>query len=108
MDVIGITETWLNDKILDEEISIKGYMLFRKDRKDDFKTRGGGVALFVRNDLHPIQNTELTELHFPESIWCSLNCNGESTLVGVCYRAPDSSEINDKALYSLLNKFPET
>src|SRR6267154_3383936 len=37
-------------------------------------------------------------------MWCSINCNSENTLIGVCYRAPDSSEINDKALYSLLNR----
>ena len=58
----------------------------------------------MRNDLHPIHKTELTESNFPESLWCSINCNGENTLIGVCYRAPDSAEINDKALYSLLNR----
>ena len=104
LDIVGITETWLNDKISDEELHIKGYTLLRNDRNDNIKSRGGGVVLYVRNELHPIHKTDLTELNFPESIWCSINCNGENTLIGVCYRAPDSSEINDIALYSLLNR----
>src|SRR3989441_2022907 len=104
LDIIGITETWLNDKISDEELNIRGYTLIRNDRNDNIKSRGGGVALYVRNELHPVHKSDLTELNFPESIWCSINCSGENTLIGVCYRAPDSSEIQDKALYSLLNR----
>ena len=85
LDIIGrpITETWLNDKISDEELSIKGYTLFRNDRNDNIKTRGGGVALYVRIELNPVCKTDLKELNFPESIWCSINCNGESTLKGM-------------------------
>ena len=59
LDIIGITETWLNDKLSDEELSIKGYTLFRNDRNDNIKTRGGGVALYVRNELNPVCKTDL-------------------------------------------------
>ena len=62
------------------------------------------MALYVRNELNPFCKTDLKELNFPESIWCSINCNGECTLIGVCYRAPDSAEINDKAMYALLDR----
>ena len=33
-DVIGITETWENDEILDAEFCIPGFTLFRQDRKN--------------------------------------------------------------------------
>ena len=45
---ICLTETHLNPDILDAEISIKGYTLFRSDRVG--RTHGG-VCIYVRNDL---------------------------------------------------------
>ena len=58
LDIIGISETWLNDKITDEELFINGYTLFRNDRNDKIKTRGGGVALYIRNELQPIHRSD--------------------------------------------------
>ena len=47
---VGITETWLCDNVLDEEVthSFPGYSMSRSDRHGK---QGGGVALFVRDDL---------------------------------------------------------
>ena len=45
---ICVTESHLNPSILDAEISIAGYDLFRSDRKD---RSHGGVAIYVRKDL---------------------------------------------------------
>ena len=103
-DIIGITETWLNSSIADSEMSIKGYTLYRNDRKDEEKHRGGGVALYVHNDLNCVQRDDIFEPNFPETIWCNISCNGGNTLVGVCYRAPNSLQINDEAFYLLINK----
>lgn len=103
-DVIGITETWLNAGILDSEMSIEGYTLHRNDRNIEEKHRGGGVALYVHNDLNCVHRDEIFEKNFPESIWCNISCNGKNTIVGVCYRAPNSTQINDEALYSLINR----
>ena len=58
--------------------------------------------MYVRNELNPVHKTEITEINFPESTWGSINWNDASTLIGMCYRAPDSLEINDRAMYSLL------
>ena len=46
-DIIGITETWLNDGILDSEMSIEGYTLHRNDRNMAEKHRGGGGGCFI-------------------------------------------------------------
>src|SRR5437870_11203385 len=40
-DIIGITESWLNAEILDNEMSIEGYNLHRNDRNNAEKHRGG-------------------------------------------------------------------
>lgn len=104
IDLIGVAETWLNEDIGDSEMNFEGFSIFRKDRDSLTKKRGGGVAFYIRNELNGFCREELFEIDFPETIWCTISCNGESTLVGVCYRPPDSTQINDKALYSLVNK----
>ena len=50
---IALTETWLADHN-DAELAIKGYKLFRSDRKGRVVKRGrhsGGVAMYIRDDL---------------------------------------------------------
>ena len=44
-DIVGHSETWANDNISDSELNIPGYSLYRKDRNNKFKSKGGGVAL---------------------------------------------------------------
>ena len=106
-DIVGITETWLYSEISDSEMSIDGYTLLRNDRNDAEKHRGGGVALYVHNDLNCVHRDDLYEQNFPETVWCNISCNGDNTLVGVCYRAPNSMQINDEALYSLISRVSE-
>ena len=43
--IIGITESWANDHILDVELQIEGYR--------NIEHKGGGVLLYVRNLLNP-------------------------------------------------------
>ena len=45
---ICLTETHLNPDILDAEVSINGYNLYRSDRNN---RSHGGVAIYVRKDL---------------------------------------------------------
>ena len=42
-DVICITETWLSQEISSEEISIPGYLLYRRDRN----RHGSGVLMYI-------------------------------------------------------------
>ena len=108
VDIISITETWLNDNVTDDEVSINGYTLFRKDRRDEVKCRGGGVAMYIKNELSPTFNSDLENDNFLESIWCSIGFGSDTTILGVCYRAPDSIESNDEKLYNLLNRLKKT
>ena len=84
-DIIGITESWAGSHILDSELAIEGYDLFRKDRSVD--RMGGGVLLYVRSTLCPVQ-CELQSA-FPEQVWCYIfDSNGYRFYIGVCYRSP--------------------
>ena len=43
-DIFAVSESWLNDTIIDSEIAIEGYQVYRKDRSNSI---GGGVCLYV-------------------------------------------------------------
>ena len=101
-DILGITETWLDSRITDSELAFEGYTLIRRDREDSAKLRGGGVLLYIKNELNPVIKSEL-KCSKIETLFCSIQCNGESTMLGICYRPPDSTESSDTELYSLLD-----
>ena len=46
-NIIGLTETWLKDSILNSEILPTGYTIYRLDHP----SRGGGVLLAVKRLL---------------------------------------------------------
>ena len=85
-DVVGITESWATGEIMDSELSMEGYVLFREDRRDCEAVRGGGVILYVKESLNPGVFRPVTD--FPEQVWCSIKMNRrEELLIGVCYRS---------------------
>jgi hypothetical protein len=49
LDVISVTETWLNDNVSNNEIFPSGYNIIRKDRPSN--KRGGGVLLALREGI---------------------------------------------------------
>ena len=60
-DMIFITESWLNDKILDSQVCPNGYQIIRKDRTSDLLKRGGGVLLLYKNGLNVVDKTECSQ-----------------------------------------------
>ena len=46
----------------------------------------------------------MNENNFSETLFCSIICGKEKTLLGVCYGPPNSTGGNDDILFSLLNK----
>ena len=57
IDVLAISETWLSNIIPDSFVNINGYKLYRKDRLN--KT-GGGVAIFIKENINHTIPTDLT------------------------------------------------
>ena len=106
-DVVGITESWLNDDISTAEVHIPGYAVYRQDRPDTFRGIGGGVLLYVRSNLNSIEKEDISG-RFVNSAWCEIPSNStgipNSITVGVVYRSPNSPEGNDSLLFDMLNK----
>lgn len=48
IDILAVSETWLNENIASQLVSIRGYTFLRRDRGG----RGGGVGLYIRNYLN--------------------------------------------------------
>ena len=79
LDVFGITESWLRDDIDSAEISYPGYVVYRQDRRDTHKGFGGGVSLYVKDDIVSIEKPEL-QGSFVNSVWCELTINNSGSL----------------------------
>ena len=56
VDIIALTETWLDDNFLDSELHLNDYNIFRRDRSN---RRGGGVLLAIKDQISSIQRTDL-------------------------------------------------
>jgi hypothetical protein len=50
-----------------------------------------------------MEREDIFDIHFPECIWCDIEISGEKTLIGICYRPPDSSKLQDEALNKILS-----
>uniref|UniRef100_A0A803JG40 Reverse transcriptase domain-containing protein n=1 Tax=Xenopus tropicalis TaxID=8364 RepID=A0A803JG40_XENTR len=94
-DLIGITETWWDDKC-DWAVNLNGYTLFRRDREIK---KGGGVCLYVKSDLKPC-NKDITNENV-ESLWVEISVRLKVTkkmIIGVCYKPPRIDEGDEAQL----------
>ena len=88
-DVLGISETWLNEDISNDTISIDGFTFERKDRNG----LGGGVGCFIQNKYTYVRRKDL-ENNDLELMWLEIKrTNSSSIFVGICYRKPDSNTL---------------
>ena len=65
IDILGITETHLSNKIKDEEIRIDRFNVQRLDRSNQ---QGGGCLMYYRENLDVIPKPKL-EVKSVETIW---------------------------------------
>ena len=89
--IVGVTESWCDSKILDTEIWLSGYKLYRQDH---IYSKGGRVLLYVHDCLPSIPFTILNNnnIHM-----CLDQLDDNTLIVGVVYRSPHSSA-DDNAL----------
>ena len=93
--VVGISESWLHEGIPNHFVDLSGYNLERLDRGwgDDIVKTGGGVAVYIRNDLS-YSATNYKHLNISsndiEIQWVEVIRNGKkSIVVANVYRPPD-------------------
>lgn len=86
-DIFTVSETWLNPRITDAEITIPGYSVVRKDRT----SRGGGVAIFIRDEIpFKIRRDIATNTANYESLLIEINRHKcKKQFVCCIYKPPD-------------------
>ena len=105
IDILGITESWANKEIEDAEIAVDGYTMFRKDRDNAEKTRGGGVILYCKDELGAVREFEDKE-NKSETIWAKIvDKDGDNMIIGLSYRSPTASEEENKDLFEQISHF---
>ena len=98
-EIVGITETWIhtNTRDFEGEFEMPGYITFKKDRLD---REGGGVMLYVRGHLDPVECKIETE---HEIVGVVLNKLEKKLHIYLVYRPPHQSAESDESLYSNLS-----
>ena len=88
IDILCVSETWLEPNIPDSLVNINGFTLFRNDGG-----RGGGTCMYVRNNL---KCAKVKINHPPcqgiEDVWVKVQLNKlPSIIVGAMYRHPHAT-----------------
>ncbi len=89
IDALCVSETWLLPNIPNQFIELSQYSVFRCD-----KGRGGGVYIFVRNDLSAtlLPTHTINRPTGVEDVWITLQLRKlPSVIIGFLYRHPKAS-----------------
>ena len=81
--IICASETKLDNTIDNSKVYINDYILSRKDKN----RQGGGVAIYVSQNIASVRNTDL-DIDGIEILWVELTLGSCCFLVGACYRPP--------------------
>lgn len=103
-NVITLSETWLTNNILNNEIKLTNYVLYRADRG----TRCGGVVTYVSSNLASELIVPTVEpLHF-ESIFVKVILHENKYItIGNIYKPPSSPAESFKCIISTINSISD-
>ena len=64
-----LSESWCNSDIGDGEINLDSYNMFRSDRRESI---GGGVLMYIHEDLPAIPCQDMIDLVIEDLMWVSV------------------------------------
>ena len=75
--------------------------MFRKDRMG---RRGGGVLLYIKENI-PAYEVQLSEeADYNEAIWCKLVTGHTTVTIGVVYRCPNITKQNNEKIHNAISE----
>ena len=88
-DIIGCTETWMNEYTISDVYNLEGYMMYYNNRSGK---NGGGVCLYVNNHcVVEERNDMIMDDGCSDSLFLEVKTlSGPSIIIGVIYRPPSS------------------
>lgn len=88
IDVAVISETHFKAKHTDDSVNIAGFNLFRRDR---LRRRGGGVAVYVGEDIRVTPFNVPNDVRDYELMWLVLGHGDNLVILGAIYHPPKPS-----------------
>lgn len=106
LDIICVTETWLQDSISDSTVGVEGYTILRNDRN---YSRGGGVCIYYKNGINckQVAASEIVsdsrDFNRTEYLFVEIFVNQIKFLLGIIYCPPgvDCSWVLEQKLSEL-------
>ena len=86
--IIGITESWANKVIVNAELALTGFVMFRKDRRE---IQRGGVIIYIK----AYEITLTSEADCEEAIWSNIVTKNSTLTIGVVYCSPNIGQEED-------------
>ena len=86
-DIICLTETWLYDRTLNNNLSLIQYDLYRRDRVGDYH---GRICIYVKQNIYSRRRQDL-EFTNIECLWVEIFAYNKKYLIGTFYRPPNST-----------------
>ena len=100
--IASITETWAQEW-KSTVYEVDGFTTYMKNRENGKK--GGGCALYIRNNLKSYACKEMENMPGDDSIWCWVKpTNDTKLLVGSIYRSPSSSDTNNQNIMNQIKR----
>ena len=101
--ILALTEFGAGGTVMDGELGIEGYSLYRGDHSSGGGGLGKGVAVYVAETLNHSAYPNFDEIGFDCSTWITVKLsNNKTLLVGVVYRSPNSVDENNKRLLAMM------
>ena len=102
LDLLCVSETWLQETVDSRFITIPGYLVIRQDRpaRDGRQKRGGGVAILYRETLQVERLMVPSSSSLLETLWVNVCCD-VTFILGTIYRPPSG------AISTVLDDFQE-
>ncbi len=85
-----------NNDITYAELGLEGYVMFMKDRMGRI---GGGVLLYIKENIPAYEVQIQEEADCNEAIWCKLVTGHTIVTIGVVYRCPNITKQNNEKIY---------
>lgn len=97
--VLGLSETWLDESVMNSEVEIPGFKHFRRDRN----RRGGGVMVYVPEQFKVVRRKELED-DAVEALWIEVRMVNMVVLVCNVYRPPNTPAVWFDDFASMMEK----